>query len=190
MSTTTIAKRTTVEAQVSSEETERLVEHEAELIEWLSDIDAEIPEAIRKAKKARHSANTRQSYDYWFGRLRQWMEDPTKRNRMRTKPAIELSTLFPIGPMSELLIAAWISDVLLGPTDPEDAEEWVQTAAPWAPSTLNQVVAALRARSRDWQSTRWEPSDDMLETLTGFRRQLAERYRIRQARSRPGERWK
>lgn len=178
---TTIAKRATVEAQLAAQELERQTDNELVLMEWLREVDEELPQAIHEAKASKYADKTRENYDYWFGRLRKWMEDPTTRHRMQSKPAIPLRTLFPIGKVSETLIATWIIDEVLGPTDPDDNEEWVQTTGPWAPSTLTGVMSAVKARSRDWQATRWEPSDDMLDMLVGLRRKLAARHTTRQA---------
>lgn len=177
----TIAKRSSVEAQLFENENHRLIENEGALAAWLQDVDEELPAAIATAKRNKYAKNTNQNYDYWFGRLRKWCEDPTSRNRMRTKEAIAFETLFPVGRLSELTIAAWLADELLGPQDSDEHQEWMETSGPWAPSTLNTVVSAIKARSRQFQMARWVPSDDMLDTLAGFRRSLNEAHRVRQA---------
>lgn len=141
-----------------------------------SDGAAELDWGIEEAIRSRHAASTRRTYDYWMGRLRRWMEEPEERFRLTHKPAIPFRTLWPIGRDSEQIIRFWLTDLNLGPAEPAEFEEWIETTGPLAPGTLDMVIAAIRARSSDFQDTRWEPSTKMSNTLAGIRRRLREHY--------------
>lgn len=137
---------------------------------------AELIWGIEEARRSRHAASTRQNYDYWLSRLRRWMEEPTSRYRLREKPAVSFAALWPIGRDSEEVISMWFTDMNLGPTDPDDFEVWADLTGPLAPSTFGNVIAAIKARSSDYQETRWEPSTSMANAIAGLRRRLRDHY--------------
>ncbi len=151
-------------------------DNEEFLTQWLGERSSELDAALEAAWRSRHADATVAQYDYWFGRLRRWCEEPSRRHRDRDKPGFELRRLFPIGGASEAIMLRWIADELLGPEDPAVSEEWLVSRGPWSPATLSMVVAAVKARSADFQSHRWEPSEAAKGTLVGFRRRLRELY--------------
>lgn len=131
-----------------------------------------IAASIRRSVESRHATSTQTSYRYWVGRLRQWMEEPATRWRFRDLPAVPLESLWPVSSPSEQLIAVWLTDICEGPTDPDDLDDWLDVTGPPAPATLDQILAAVKAKSADQQQVGWAPSTWMAQFLTGLRRQL------------------
>lgn len=136
----------------------------------------ELRDQVAEAIRRRHAPATARNYDYWLGRLERWMGEPTTRFRFRDLPGVALDTLWPIDAQSEAMLMAWLRDITLGPTDPDELAEWLEVTGPMSPSTLTLIVSAIKARTTERQDRGWEPSTAMANVLRGLRRELRERH--------------
>lgn len=137
---------------------------------------AELVSAVVESTARRHAKSTRRNYDYWEDRLRRWMERPDTRWRLQELPGVPFSTLWPMTADGERIISLWLADITEGPVDGAEREAWLDAGGPPSPNTISSIVAALQARSTDWDQAGWAPSQMMKNFLTGLRRRMREVY--------------
>lgn len=182
---------------------ERQVANSSVLADWLgSGSDDLLTVAVQSAIEAQHSQKTNRNYDYWFDRLTEWCGNPAARYRDKDKPGFDVELLFPITGQSEAIILRWLSDTMLGPPDPDIPEDeddhdavvaykealrlrrsWearevneVNRRGPISPSTVQAIIAALKARSTRYQDRRWEPTERCRAAIKGLRRKSSEYF--------------
>lgn len=134
---------------------------------------ADLVEESEDSHKSRHAEKTKDSYDYWWGRLERWCAMPSTRYRLRGAPPLAIASLLPFDEAGEQIVSLFLHDLFLGPKDPDAAEEWT---GPPAPSTIATIVAALKTRSGDACGTKWSPSTSMTNVLKGLRAKCRKAY--------------
>jgi len=136
------------------------------------DLD-ELIEASQESARNRHAENTVIAYDYWWNRFACWCGEPESRWRARRAPALDPLTLLPMDQDGERIVSLWLHDLLLGPVDDGDVEEW---CGPPAPATYHSIQSALKARISDLCGVAWTPSAPMANVLKGLRRKARDAY--------------
>ena len=145
-------------------------------LDELADIDG----LLSEAKRRRHAETTRDTYDYIWSRFERWLANPAERNRTRNVPAYSLNAITdPNDPAQEALVLAYLTDLVAGPSDEAEFEEWLndeRPGSPKSPNTFNSLVAAIKARLGDHTGIEWAKSEAAKGTLAGLRRTLRENY--------------
>lgn len=137
-----------------------------------------IAERAGKAEESVHAPKTRKSYDYWWERFVEWLNDPDKRTVGRPWPSTPLP-FFKTVATSETgddLIFAWLSELVYGPESSTAHSLWLEDGGTCSPNTLSMLVSALKARISRLLGSPWVPGSDLADRLTGMRAHCREHY--------------
>lgn len=138
---------------------------------WL----AEASERVAFYRSKSRAENTLASYTYWCTRWERWCTDPSSRRRKQTSAVIDP---WPATPAKiRLFLDDWVGDGYENSPDNDDDYAY----QPPAPSTVSQVLSALRWKHR--QNGHPDLADEILKELVkGYRRSWLEAdFRVRRA---------